>query len=126
MHERSLLRDTLSRFRRNLVSPQMEYRFGRENVLRFNYRYTDYKTYDEIDDGYKEHYLQNELDYWFNVRNGISIFTSLTQGNFKTETDFLYNFNVIPRLRHRLNRHLELYSEYGFGKADFERTKTIW
>lgn len=121
--ERDVLRDSLEPFKRNLVSPQLEYRFGSENLVRLYYRNTDYTTKDPLEDDYTENFLQHELEYWFNAKNGISLLSNFTTGNFTIESDLLYGFNVIPRYRHRFNPRFEVYSEYGAGVADFDRVK---
>jgi uncharacterized protein (PEP-CTERM system associated) len=53
-YERSIRRNTRSLYNRNLVAPQLEYRFGRENIARLYYRNTNYRAKDPEDDDYRE------------------------------------------------------------------------
>ena len=53
-YERSLRRETRSIFNRNIIAPQLEYRFGRENLIRLYYRNTGYRSEDPTEDDYRE------------------------------------------------------------------------
>ncbi len=122
-YERSLRRETRFMFNRNIIAPQLEYRFGRENLIRLYYRNTNYRSEDHDEDDYRENYLENEIEYWFNIRNGINIITHCTKGNFDIDTDILNSVDTTARYRHRFTSHFELYGEYGVGATDFEERR---
>jgi hypothetical protein len=122
-YERSLRRDTREKFNRNIISPQLEYGYGRENSIRLNYRNTKYNSEDPEESDYLENYVEGQVDHWFSVRDGISVLTHFSKGNFDDEADLLHSIDITPRYRHRFSPHFELYGEYGWGTADFEETR---
>ena len=122
-YERSLRRNTREIFNRNIISPQLEYGYGRDNKIRLYYRNTNYKSEDPGEDDYRENFVEAQLDHWFNVRNGITLLCHFTKGNFDRDADLLHSIDISPRYRHRFTPHFELYGEYGYGTADFEETR---
>jgi hypothetical protein len=122
-YERSLRRDTRSIFNRNIISPQLEYSYGRDNSIRFNYRNSNYRSEDPEEDDHRENFFEGQLDHWFDVRNGITLLGHFIKGNFDRETDLLHSIEIVPRYRHRFTPHFELYGEYGYGTSDFEETR---
>jgi hypothetical protein len=122
-YERSLRMDTRSIFNRNIISPQLEYSYGRDNSIRFNYRNSNYRSEDPEEDDYRENFVEGQLDHWFNVKNGITFLCHFVKGNFDEEADLLHSIDITPRYRHRFTPHFELYGEYGYGTADFEETR---
>jgi hypothetical protein len=122
-YERRIRRDTRITFNRNIFSPQFEYRFGRENLIRLYYRNTSYRSGDHAEDDYRENYFESKLEYWFNIRNGINLLCHYTKGNFDLDTDILYSADITARYIHRFTPHFELYGEYGVGVTDFEERR---
>lgn len=122
-YERRLRRDTREIFNRNIISPQLEYRYGSENSVRLNYRNMNYRSEDPEEDDQRENYVEGRLDHWFNVRNGISLLGRFVKGNFDEEADMLHSIDITPRYRHRFTPHFEFYGEYGYGTTDFEETR---
>ena len=119
-YEREVRRTTLTTFNRNIISPRLEYRFGRENLVSLYYRNTGYRSEQHFDDDYREQYVENRIQYWFNVRNGIRITSHFTKGNFDIQPDLLHSFDITGRYMRRFTPHFVLYGEYGYGEADFE------
>ena len=122
-HERSLRRDTRAKFNRNIISPQLDYSYGRENTLCLNYRNTTYNTEDHAESDYLENYVEGRWDHWLDVKNGVSLLFHFMKGNYDREADMLHSIDITPRYRHRFTRHFELYGEYGYGTSDFEETR---
>ena len=122
-YERRLRRETRVTFNRNIITPRIEYRFGRENLLRLYYRNTGYRSGNPDEDDHRENYFESELEYWFNVRNGISLLCHFIKGNFDIDTDLLNSVDITARYRHRFTPHFELYGEYGVGATDFEERR---
>lgn len=122
-YERRARRETRFTFNRNIITPQIEYRFGRENLVRLYYRNTGYRSGDPDEDDYRENYFESEIEYWFNVRNGISLLCHFIKGNFDIDTDLLNSVDITAQYRHRFTPHFELYGEYGVGVTDFEESR---
>ena len=122
-YARSVRRNTRSMFNRNTITPRIEYRFGTENAARLYYRNTNFRAGDSEADDYRESFFENEIEYWFNVQNGISVLSHFTKGNFDQDTDLLNSIDVTARYMHRFTPHFQLYGEYGTGVSDFEDTR---
>lgn len=122
-YEREVRRTTLTTFNRNIISPKLSYRFGDENLISLYYRNTAYRSEQTSDDDYREQYVENKIQYWFNIRNGIRILSHFKKGNFDIESDLLNSFDVTTRYIRRVTHHLELYGEYGYGETDFEERR---
>ena len=122
-YERSLRTRTRAEYDRNTIVPQLEYRFARDSFIRLYYRNTDFSSDDPDEDEYTENYFESELEYWFNVRNGINLSCNFTKGNFDIDTDLLNAVNITARYMRRFTPHFELYGEYGVGVTDFEETR---
>ena len=122
-HEREVRRRTLTTFNRNVVAPKIEYHFGRENLISFYYRNTCYRGGKPLDDDYRESYLENEIEYWFNTKNAISIRSHFTKGNFDIEPDLLHSIDITARYIRRFTPHFQIYGEYSWGETDFEERR---
>lgn len=122
-YEREVRRRRLTTYNRNIISPKLEYRFGRENSISFYYRNTGYRSSDPFDDDQREQYVENRIKYWFDVRNGIHILSHFTKGHFDIEPDLLYGADITARYIRRFTHHFELYGEYGYGETDFEERR---
>lgn len=121
--ERNLRRDTRAIINLNSINSRLNYNFGRENNFNLYYRNTNFRSQDHFEDDFREHYADTTLDYWFNIRNGISLLFKYTKGNFDIQTDLLYAYQIAPRYRFRLNPHFELFSEYAYSETNFEERK---
>ena len=119
-YEREVRRRTLATYNRNIISPKLEYSFGRENSISFLYRNTGYKSSNPFDDDQREQYVENRIKYWFNIKNGINFLFHFTKGNFDIEPDLLHSIDITARYIRRFTPHFELYGEYGYGETDFE------
>ena len=119
-YEREARRTTLTTFNRNVISPKLTYHFGRESLVSLYYRNTGYRAQGHFDDDYKEQYVENRIQYWFNIRNGIRIISHFTRGDFDIQPDLLHRLDITGRYIRRFTPHFQLYGEYGYGEADFE------
>lgn len=122
-YERDARRDTLDDYNINTIAPQLEYRFGRENLIRLYYRNSRYRSDDPTEDEYRESFIESELEYWFNSKNGINFLFHYTKGNFDLDTDLLNSVNISTRYMYRFTRQFELYGDYSVGVSDFEDTR---
>lgn len=124
-YEREVRRTTLTTFNRNIISPKLKYRFGRENFISLYYRNTGYRSGLHSDDDYREQYVESEMEYWFNVRNAINLTCHFLKGNFDLDTDLLSSVDITTRYIRRFTPHFVLYGEYGVGVTDFEERRTF-
>jgi hypothetical protein len=103
----------------NVLQPRFTYQFGPENFLRFYYRNTLYKDEDPTVDDFTENFISSEMEYWFNIRNGVIFTYEYLNGDVDISSDF-DSHSIRPRYTHRFTEHFELYGEYRFLTYDFE------
>jgi hypothetical protein len=105
---------------RNVAEPSVTYRFGRENRISLLYRNNIYRNKrDDLFEDSTENTINPRLDYWFDVRNGITLEGLLTYGNFGVTED-LVGYEGRGRYTFRLNPKLSLFGEHVYIKEDFE------
>ncbi len=104
---------------RNVVEPSVEYRFGRENLARFLYRNNIYRNNNPLFEDSTENTINPLLNYWLDIKNGITLEYRLTFGHFETSED-LTAHDMRGRYTHRLNPRLSLFGEYIYIREDFE------
>jgi hypothetical protein len=66
-----------------------------------------------------ENFLSNEIEYWFNIKNGALFTYEYLKGNFDSSPNFA-SHTVRPRYTHRFTPHFELYEEYQFLTYHFQ------
>lgn len=105
---------------RNVVEPSVSYRFGRENLISLLYRNNIYRNKrEDLFEDSTENTINPRLDYWFNVKNGITLEGLLTYGNFEVSPDMV-SYEGRARYTYRFNPKLSLFGEYDFLRDDFE------
>lgn len=104
---------------RNVFEPSVEYRFGRENLLAVNYRNNIYRIKSRIAEDSTENAIQTRLNYWFNVRNGISMEYGLTFGKFQRSPDWVGHLGM-GRYTHRFNPRTSVFGEYTYLTRNFD------
>jgi len=105
---------------RNVVEPSIEYRWGRENLASLLYRNNVYRNQNPLFEDSAENTINPLLNYWFDIRNGVTLEYRLTFGNFETSPD-LTGHEVRSRYTHRVDPKLSFFGEYTFTKYDFQR-----
>jgi hypothetical protein len=104
---------------RNVVEPSVSYRFGRENLISLLYRNNNYNNKrDDLFEDSAEHTINPRLDYWFDVRNGITLEGLLTYGYFDVSED-LVSYEGRGRYTFRFTPKLSLFGEYTYIAMDF-------
>jgi len=103
---------------RNVVSPSLEYRFGREDLISINYMNNIYQNQSLLYEDSTQNYISPALTYWFNIRNGISITYALDLGNFERSPDMTGNLGK-GRYTYRFNPRTSVFGEYIFQDRKF-------
>ena len=104
---------------RNVVEPSIEYRFGRENLLSVLYRNNIYRNQNALFEDSQENTINPKLNYWFNIRNGVTLEYILTFGNFETSPNLVGN-GARARYTYRFDPKLSLFGEYYFLRENFQ------
>jgi|GEM_PF-5265175 len=107
-------------YTQNNLSPQLEYRFGAENLAGLTYRNSRYRQKGQGSDDYTENFYDAMLTYWFNDNNGIKLQYSRDMGNFQVQEDFKTD-RIAPRLIYRFSRQTEIFADYSYTGTDFHQ-----
>jgi hypothetical protein len=103
---------------RNVVEPSIEYRWGRENLVSLLYRNNIYENRNPLFEDSMENTINPLLNFWFDIRNGITLEYRLTFGDFETSPDLTGN-EVRFRYTHRVDQKLSFFGEYTFTSYNF-------
>jgi len=106
-------------YTRNVLEPSISYQFGRENFFNLNYRNNIYQTKSLQYEDSQEHYINPRLDYWFNIRNGITFEYALTLGDFERSPDLVGHLGR-GRYTYRFNPRTSFFVDYVYIHRDFE------
>jgi hypothetical protein len=104
---------------RNVVEPSIAYRFGSENLASLLYRNNIYRNKNPLFEDSTEHTINPLLNYWFDVRNGITLEYLHTFGYFEVSDD-LVGQEARGRYTHRFDPKLSLFGEYTFIREHFK------
>ena len=104
---------------RNVFSPSLEYQFGKENSFSLNYRNNIYENQSRRYEDSKENYINPQLTYWFDIRNGISLQYGLTLGDFERSPDFVGHM-ARGQYTYRFNPRTSIFGEYTQEWRNFE------
>ena len=104
---------------RNVVEPSVEYHFGRENLFSVLYRNNIYQNQNPLFEDSQENTVNPRVNYWFNIRNGITLEYILTFGHFETSPNLISN-GARARYTYRFDPRLSLFGEYFFVREGFE------
>ena len=104
---------------RNVFEPSVEYRFGRENIVALNYRNNIYRIKSELSEDSMENYINPRINYWFNIRHGVSFEYGLTLGDFQGTPD-LVGHMAMGRYTYRFNPRTSIFGEYTQLWRDFD------
>jgi hypothetical protein len=104
---------------RNVLQPSAEYRFGRENLVSINYINNVYRNESDLYEDSTENYINPKLDYWFDIRNGISLEYGFTLGDFERSPD-LTGHMIMGRYTYRFNPRTSVFADFTYYRRDFE------
>jgi hypothetical protein len=96
---------------RNVFEPSMEYGFGRENVVAINFRNNLYEIQSRLADDSMENYINPRINYWLNIRHGVSFEYGLSLGGFKHSPDLVGHMGM-GRYTYRFNPRTSIFGEY--------------
>jgi hypothetical protein len=102
-----------------VLEPSVEYQFGKEDRFSLTYRNNYYKNDDPQYQDSQENLLSPRLDFWFNIRHGISLEYAYDQGNFEQSPDVEGHLGR-ARYTYRFAPQTSIFGEYVFVHRDFE------
>jgi hypothetical protein len=105
-------------YSRNVLEPTMEYQFGKEDRILLYYRNNIYQTENPSAENSQENFINPRLNYWFDIRNGISLEYGLTLGDFQSSPD-LVGHMARARYIYRFDPHTSIFGEDIFMRRDF-------
>jgi hypothetical protein len=103
---------------RNVFSPSLTYRFGRENNVSINYMNNIYRNENSEFEDSTEHYINPAINYWFNIRHGIFLEYGLDLGEFQDSPDMTGHLGR-GRYTYRFNPRTSIFGEYTYQRRDF-------
>lgn len=104
---------------RNVVAPTIEYQFGPESRLGFNYRNNIYRTESATGQNSQEDYFNPFVSYWFDQRNNLYLEYGYTIGNFDRSPHMTGN-RANVRYTSRYNPKSSVFGEYTYTKREFD------
>jgi len=106
---------------RNVVSPTVEYQFGREDRIGVNYRNNIYRTQSKTGEDSEENYINPYIDYWFDGKNGLRLEYGYTIGHFdRTISDDMTGHMANARYTHRVTSKASIFGGYTFTRRTFD------
>ncbi|MBP1712980.1 MAG: hypothetical protein H6Q42_1183 [Deltaproteobacteria bacterium] len=109
---------------RNVLEPSIEYRFGREDLLSLYYRNNYYDSKDDVAyQDSQENYLSPRIDYWFDVRNGITFEYGYTDAKFDRSPDYKGHMGR-GRYTYRFDSRTSAFADYLYLYRDLENPGT--
>ena len=108
---------------RNVFSPSLAYRFGRENNISFNYTNNIYRNENSNFEDSTEHFINPSINYWFDIRHGIFLEYGLDFGKFQDSPDMSGDL-LRGRYTYRFNPRTSVFGEYTYWRRDFSGPQT--
>jgi hypothetical protein len=104
---------------RNVVAPTIEYQFGPESRLGFNYRNNIYRTESTSGQNSQEDYFNPFVSYSFDQQNNLYLEYGYTIGNFDKSPHMTGNFAHV-RYTNRYSADSSVFGEYSYTKREFD------
>jgi hypothetical protein len=115
----STLNQNRSIYFRNVLEPSIEYLFARESSLRVAYVNSYYDNEDPLTEDSISNAVNPILNYWFNVRNGITLDYRYEQIDYDVSPD-LTNNDIRGRFTHRFDPATSVFAEYLYQIRDYD------
>ena len=106
-------------YTRNVFSPSMEYRFGKEDVFSILYRNNYYNNESRRFEDSEENTISPTLNYWFDIHNGVSLNYYFTYYTYQRSPDQFTN-GVTPRYTYRIDPRTSIFGEFHFENQNFK------
>ena len=106
-------------YTRNVVAPTIEYQFGPESRLGFNYRNNLYRTESTSGQNSMEDYFNPFVTYWFDQQNNLYLEYGYTIGNFDKSPHMTGHFAHV-RYTNRYTANSSVFGEYSYTKREFD------
>lgn len=119
------VRTTRNIYKNNDATAGFRYQFGPENVLSFGYRHgLRENSQPDLDDWTTQEFFSH-VDYWPDVKNGLSIHYAYTRGDFSRDDlsnagEDYTGFTTGLSYHYRFSPHTRCDVRYEFTKRDFE------
>ncbi len=104
---------------RNILSPTVEYQYGKEEKVGLSYRNTEYKNEDPDNRDSREHYINPYWTHWLNQRNGLEVQYGYTQADLNNRSDMTGHMGSL-RYLHRVSSQSVFYIEYKYLTRSFD------
>jgi hypothetical protein len=104
---------------RNIFSPSLEYRFGREDIFTLTYRNNIYQNKSSLSENSTGNTINPLLTYWFNIRHGITLEYAFTDGTFEKSPNFISNF-ARGRYTYRFDPLTSIFFQYNSTNQNYE------
>lgn len=108
-------------YNQNSLSPQLEYQFGPEDLVKLTYKNTRYSQKGPGSDDYTDNFYDGLLAYWLNENNGINLQYSRDKGNFQAQGEDFKSDRIAPRLIYRFSRQTQIFADYSYTGTDFNQ-----
>lgn len=108
---------------RNVFSPSAEYQFSKEGLVSLGYTNNVYHSQSSTGEDSRENDFKAGLNYWFNIRHGISLQYDLMLGTFDRSPDLTGN-TVSGRYTYRFNPRTSIFGDYAFSKRNYGSSAT--
>jgi hypothetical protein len=110
---------------RNVFEPSVQYEFGRIDAFAVDsialyYRNNVYKIQGRVGEDSMENFVNPVLNYWFDVRNGVSFQYGLDLGNFQQSPDLIGHMATGDYI-YRFNPNTSIFGEYHQVWRNFDR-----
>jgi hypothetical protein len=96
---------------RNVFDPSLQYQFGRENAFTINYTNNYYNVQSNLDEDSLGNTISPRINYWFDIRNGISLGYVFTYVNYERSPDVIIN-TANGRYTYRFNPRTSIFLNY--------------
>lgn len=105
---------------RNVFGPSLDYRFSKDGTISINYMNNIYRNQnDDLSADSDENYINPQLTYWFDVRNGVFMEYGLDLGDFKRSPDYTAHL-MRGRYTRRFDPRTSVFGEYSFRTRKFD------
>ena len=118
------IRLTRSRYVRNALSPELEWRYGKNDFVALKYKDEIYRNDEESSRDSTRDTFGVRGEHWFSSYYGLGYDVSYTKAHFVTSSDF-HGQDGIVSLKRRLTPHTLLYIQGGIINRDFLEGETI-